>query len=84
MEDPVEKKKKSFWWGLVKKLGWQGIGLLLLLGFFMVFLFQNIEPMKVNFLWWRFIELPKLYFVGLFYLLGFISGILGFLWFRKS
>jgi uncharacterized integral membrane protein len=78
------ENQKPIWKKVLSFLGWHGVLVVLFFSFFMIFLMQNIEPVRMSFLWWRFIEYPKLYFILLFFALGFLSGILVTLRFKKS
>lgn len=80
----MEEIKRPFWKKLLGFLGWHGVLIALFFSSVVIFLLQNSEPMKMSFLWWRFIEYPKLYFVLLFYVLGIMSGILLTLRMKKS
>lgn len=80
----MELEKRPLWKKLLSALGWQGVLVALFFSFVVIFLLQNSEPVKMSFLWWRFIEYPKLYFVALFFALGFLSGILVALRVKRS
>lgn len=80
----LNEVSRPFWKKVLRFLGWQGILFAFLFFFFAVFLLQNSEPMRMNFLWWRFVEHPKLYFILLFYGTGFLSGLLFALRLKRS
>lgn len=80
----LNEANRPFWKKLISFLGWQGMLFAFLFFCFAIFLLQNSEPMRMNFLWWRFVEHPKLYFILLFYGTGFLSGLLFALRLKRS
>jgi len=73
-----EKDKDSD--GMMKKLttliGFKGIISVVFLLTFVVFCFQNVESTSIQFLAWKFLEVPKLYLISLLTALGFSLGVI--------
>jgi uncharacterized integral membrane protein len=77
------KKTKGVIKGVVTFLGFKGIVSIIFLILVIIFSFQNIESTSIQFLFWKILEVSKLYLIVISILLGLIIGFaLGF-YFKK-
>lgn len=74
--------------GIIKRvtifLGFKGIVTIIILIVVAIFCLQNIESTSVQFLFWKILEVPKLYLVVTSIIIGFIIGFILGCNFKKS
>ena len=61
---------------LVNKLGFKGVVILTILFFVLLIAFQNLETTQIRILFWKVVELPKLYLLLGTFFFGFVTGFL--------
>jgi len=68
---------------ILKFLGIKGIAIIFVSSLLFVIALQNLAPVSLNILFWRFFEVPKLYLILLSYFVGVASGVI-FLFIHKK
>ena len=70
--------------GIIKKLGFKGSVLLLVLVALLLLAFQNMDTISIRFLFWDVIVIKKIYLIFLLVGIGWVLGFLGGLSFRDN
>jgi uncharacterized integral membrane protein len=64
-------------------LGFKGVVSLVILIIAIVFCFQNIESTSIQFLFWKILEISKLYLIIISMSLGYILGLVTIYYFKR-